>query len=142
MTTASIKLGRIWNIPIGLHWSWLIVFALISASLAFGILPQKVELSTTGYLFLGVLTSVLFFASVILHELGHTYVALRYGVPVREINLFIFGGVAIMTKEPPSAKAEFSIAIAGPLVSLLLAGIFGGLWLLSGDFIYLAAPAM
>ena len=118
MTTASIKLGKIWNIPIGLHWSWLIVFALVSVSLAFGVLPQKIELSTAGYLFLGVVTSILFFASVLLHELGHTYVALRYKVPVREINLFIFGGVAIMSKEPPSAKAEFWIAIAGPAVSL------------------------
>ena len=70
---------------------------------------------------------------MLLHELGHAALALRYGIPMREITLFIFGGVAVMTKESPSAKAEFWIAIAGPIVSLLLAAGFGLVWLVSGD---------
>lgn len=143
MMTASVKLGRIWNIPIGLHWSWFIVFALVTSGLALALFPRNHPgLTGEAYLLLGVATSLLFFASVLLHELGHTWVALRFKVPVREINLFIFGGVAMMTKEPPSAKAEFWIAIAGPLVSLALAFIFGALWLASGDFVYIAAPAV
>lgn len=142
MITASIRIARIWGIPIGLHWSWFIIFALITFSLAAGMFPQDYPgLPPAAYWTLGVVTSLVFFASVVLHELGHTAIALRYGVPVREINLFIFGGVAMMSRESASAKAGFWIAIAGPIVSLLLAAGFGLLWLVSGDFVYLSAPA-
>ena len=141
MITASMKIARIWGIPIGLHWSWFIIFALVTFSLAGGMFPRDYPgLSSAAYWTLGVVTSLLFFASVLLHELGHAALALRYGVPMREITLFIFGGVALMTKESPSAKAEFWIAIAGPIVSLLLAAGFGLLWLAGGDWVYLAAP--
>lgn len=140
--SASLRIAKIWGVPIGLHWSWFIVFALVTFSLAASVFPSDYAgLSGAAYWTLGALTSVLFFASVLLHELGHTALARRFGVPVREINLFIFGGVAILTRESPSAKAEFWIAIAGPLVSLALAAVFGAVWFLSGDFVYLAAPA-
>ena len=143
MMTRNLRIAKIWNIPIGLHWSWFIVFFLVTYSLAAGVFPENYAgLSEGAYWGLAAVTSVLFFTSVLLHELGHTFVALRYGVPVREINLFIFGGVAVLTKESPSAKAEFWIAIAGPLVSFALAFIFAGLWLASGGFVYLAIPAM
>lgn len=142
MITASIKIAKIWNVPIGLHWSWFIVFALVTFSLAGATFPESYPgLQPAAYWILGAVTSLLFFTSVLLHELGHTALAQRYGVPVREINLFIFGGVAVMTRESPSAKAEFWIAIAGPIVSLLLAASFGLIAYASGDFIYLAAPA-
>ena len=75
---------------------------------------------------MGAVTAIMLFASVLLHELGHSVVALRYKIPVRSITLFIFGGVAQIGAEPPSAKAEFLIAIAGPLVSLGLAVFFYG----------------
>ena len=141
MMTASLRITKIWGIPIGLHWSWFIIFALVTFSLAAGMFPRDYPgLSPVAYWTLGVMTSLLFFASVLLHELGHAALALRYGVPMREINLFIFGGVAVMTKESPSAKAEFWIAIAGPIVSLLLTAAFGLLWLAGGDWVYLAAP--
>ena len=141
MMTASLRIAKIWGIPIGLHWSWFIIFALVTFSLSAGMFPRDYPgLSPAAYWTLGVVTSLLFFASVLLHELGHAALALRYGVPMREINLFIFGGVAVMTKESPSAKAEFWIAIAGPVVSLLLAAGFGLIWLVSGDYVYLAAP--
>ena len=141
MMTASLRIAKIWGIPIGLHWSWFIIFALVTFSLSAGMFPRDYPgLSPAAYWTLGVVTSLLFFASVLLHELGHAALALRYGVPMREITLFIFGGVAVMTKESPSAKAEFWIAIAGPVVSLLLAAGFGLLWLAGGDYVYLAAP--
>jgi Zn-dependent protease/CBS domain-containing protein len=73
---------------------------------------------------MGALTAIMLFVSVLLHELGHSVVALRYKIPVRSITLFIFGGVAQIGAEPPSAAAEFVIAIAGPIVSLVLAAVF------------------
>ena len=73
---------------------------------------------------MGAITAIMLFVSVLLHELGHAAIALRYKIPVRSITLFIFGGVAHIGAEPPSATAEFRIAIAGPLVSLVLAVFF------------------
>jgi Zn-dependent protease len=72
----------------------------------------------------GILTSLLFFASVLIHELGHSVVAMHYRIPVESITLFVFGGVAQIGREPERARQEFNIAIAGPLTSLLLAGMF------------------
>lgn len=140
---ASVKLGRIWGIPIGLHTSWFLIFILITWSLATGYFPLEYpQLAGITHVALGVLTSVLFFASVMGHELGHAFVALREKIPVKGITLFIFGGVAQIGKEPTSPGAEFRIAIAGPLVSLGLAGVFGGLWLLDRSVPLLAAPSL
>lgn len=139
----SIKLGRIRGIPIGLHYSWFLIFGLVTWSLAAGYFPGEYsDLSTSIYWILGALTSTLFFGSVLVHELAHALVALRNKVPVRAINLFIFGGVAELTREPPSAGAEFRIAIAGPLASLGLAALFGSLHLLAQDSPLLAAPSI
>ncbi|MCK6627509.1 MAG: site-2 protease family protein [Anaerolineae bacterium] len=139
---ASIKLGRIKDIPIGLHWSLLLVFGLLTWSLARGYFPDEYpSLPGSAHWFLAVLTSLLFFGSVLLHELGHALVALRNHIPVRQITLFIFGGVAQLQQETRSPGAEFRIAIAGPLVSLGLAGLFGGLYLLDQHIPYLAAPS-
>ena len=140
---ASIKLGRIWGIPIGLHISWFLVFGLVTWSLASGYFPQEYSgLPIWAYWLLGALTSILFFGSVLVHELGHSLLALRNGIPVRGITLFIFGGVAQIAQEPRSPGAEFRIAIAGPLASLALAALFGGLWLLDQGVSYLAAPSI
>ena len=79
---------------------------------------------------------------MLLHELGHTYLALRNGIPVRGISLFIFGGVAQISREPGTPGAEFRIAVAGPLTSLALAIVFGVLWLADQAIPYLAAPSM
>ncbi len=141
--TASIKLGRIWGIPVGLHWSLLLVFALLTWSLALGYFPEEYpSLSAPVYWLLGGISGILFFGSVLLHELGHAIVALRNQVPVRGITLFIFGGVAQLEREAPSPGAEFRIAIVGPLVSLALAAVFGGLWLLDQQVPLLAAPSI
>jgi Zn-dependent protease len=139
----NIKLGRIFGIPVGLHASWFLIFGLVTWSLALGYFPAEYPaLSPAAYWLLGALTSILFFGSVLLHELGHSLVALRNGIAVRGITLFIFGGVAQIGQEPDTPGAEFRIAIAGPLTSLGLALLFGALWLLDRPIPYLAAPTM
>jgi len=139
---SGIYLGKIWGIPIRLHLSWFIIFGLVTWSLAAGYFPQEyAELSGTSRWVLGALTSLLFALSVLLHELGHSYFALKSGVPVNSVTLFIFGGVAQIGREPKSAMDEFRIAIAGPMTSLLLAVVFGAIWLLDRNNAFLAAPS-
>ncbi|MBN1890386.1 MAG: site-2 protease family protein [Thermoflexales bacterium] len=140
---ASVKLGRIWGIPIGLHASWFLIFGLVTWSLAAGYFPGEYPALPSGaYWLLGALTSLLFFGSVLAHELGHSWVALRHQIPVRSVTLFIFGGVAHIGREPRTPGAEFRIAVAGPLTSAGLALAFGGLFLLDRHIPYLAAPSM
>jgi Zn-dependent protease/CBS domain-containing protein len=139
---ASIKLGRIWGIPIGLHSSWFLVFGLITLSLTRGYFAQEYpHLSTFAHLGLALATSLLFFSSVLLHELGHSIVALKNKIPVKGITLFIFGGIAQISREPDSPGTEFRIAVAGPMVSFGLAGLFGGLFLLSNQIPLLGASS-
>ena len=138
----SLTLGRILGVPIRLHSSWFLVAALITWSLASGYFPQEYPGWTTmTYWIVGAVTAVLYFASVLLHELGHSIVALREKVPVRSITLFIFGGVAQIGDEPQTAGAEFRIAIAGPLASFALAGLYGLLRLAVPGDTPLTAPA-
>ena len=121
----NIPIGRILGIPIGLDYSWFVIFALLTWTLAGSYYPEEFKgWPPLLYWLTGAVTAVMLFVSVLLHELGHSVVALRYGVPVRSITLFLFGGVAQVEAEPPSAVAEFFIAIAGPLVSLALAVVF------------------
>lgn len=125
MTKQAIPLGRILGIPIGLDYSWFLIFVLLTWTLAAGYYPAEfTNWPVAQYWIVGAATAILFFVSVVLHELGHSVVALRYKIPVRSITLFIFGGVAQIGSEPPSAVAEFWIAIAGPIVSFALAGLF------------------
>jgi len=114
-----------------LHVSWFIIFALITLSLAKQFTSQHPGWSQTQHYALGIITSLLFFASVVFHELSHSFVARRYGIPVQSITLFIFGGLAGIGREPNNAKQEFNIAIAGPLSSLFLGGCF---WLVTHYF--------
>ena len=131
---SSIELGRIYGIRIGVNWSWLVVFALILWTLASGIFPStNPGLSDGTYIGMAVAASVLFFASLLLHELGHAIQARREGMEIEGITLWLFGGVAKFKGMFPGAGAEFRIAIAGPLVSLALglafaaaAGLIGG----------------
>ena len=125
MTRHNIPLGRILGIPIGLDYSWFLIFGLLTWMLASSYYPAEFKTwPVLLYWFMGAATAILLFGSVVLHELGHSVVALWFKVPVRSITLFIFGGVAQIGAEPPSAKAEFLIAIAGPIVSLALAVLF------------------
>lgn len=125
MTKHSIPLGRLFGIPIGLDYSWFLIFGLMTWTLAIGYYPNEFQgWSSTVYWLLGAITAILLFGSVLLHELGHSLVALYYKIPVRRITLFIFGGVAQIGAESPTASAEFFIAIAGPVVSFLLGILF------------------
>jgi Zn-dependent protease/CBS domain-containing protein len=125
MNRYTISLGRILGIPIGLDPSWFLIFILLTWTLASSYFPTEFkDWSGAQYWIIGGITAVLFFGSVLLHELGHSVVAMRYKIPVRSITLFVFGGVAQIGAEPPSALSEFWIAIAGPVVSFALAGTF------------------
>ncbi len=140
--TRSIPLGRILGIPLGLDYSWFLIFALVTWSLAGSYFPEQYPgWGTELYWVIGLATSLLFFASVLLHELGHSVIALRNGIPVRSITLFIFGGVAQIGREPGSPGVEFRVAIAGPIVSFALAGMFGALGWFAASFAPLAALA-
>jgi Zn-dependent protease/CBS domain-containing protein len=124
MNAPAWQIGRALGIPIRVHPSWFLVFFFVTWSLATGYLPEALPgLSDSRYWGMGAVAAVLLFVSVLLHELGHSYIAQRYRIPIGQITLFLFGGVAQMRAEPPSPKAEFLIAIAGPLVSFALGAI-------------------
>lgn len=123
--TSSIELLTIRGIRIGVNWSWLVIFALIVWTLATGIFPSTNEgLSNSTYIAMAIGAALLFFLSLLAHELGHAFEAQREGMEIEGITLWLFGGVAKFRGMFPSAGAEFRIAIAGPLVSLALGGLF------------------
>ncbi len=128
MNRQGISLGRVLRIPIVLDYSWFLIFALVAWTLASGYFPSEFKnWPTAEYWLVGITTAIVFFLSVLLHELGHSIVARHYGIPVSSIKLFVFGGVSQIETEPPSAKVEFLMAVVGPLVSFALAGVFAGL---------------
>src|SRR3990170_2741226 len=123
--TDHVQIARVIGIPIYLHFSWLIIFGLIVWTLSTGYFPtQYPDLPASSAWAKGLVASLLFFVSILLHELGHGVVALRHGLRTRSITLFIFGGVAQLEKDPKDGRAELWMAAAGPLVSLALAGLF------------------
>jgi len=124
---SSISLGKIFGIPLRLHYTWFIIFALVTTSLVF-YFPG--DYPTVERIAFGILTSILFFASIIIHELAHSILAIRNGIPVKEITLFVFGGISQITKEATRPNTELLIAVVGPLASLAMAGIFYGLSIL------------
>ncbi|MGC9359908.1 MAG: M50 family metallopeptidase [Anaerolineae bacterium] len=125
-----IRLGTVLGFPIQVDASWIIVFLWVTWSLGVSYYPQVYpEWSTAGRWAMAALTSALFFVSVILHELGHSVVARHQGVPVKDITLYIFGGVAQISEEPRSAKNEVFMALAGPAVSLTLGVVLVIVWL-------------
>lgn len=140
--STDIKLGKIFGIPIGINASWFIIFGLVTISLSTGYFPaQNPDFPFISNVIIGIIASLLLFASVLAHELGHALVALRNHIPVRRINLFLLGGVAQIEEEPKTPGAEFKVAIAGPLVSLFLAVVFGILSLLDQVFPAIATPS-
>ena len=138
MNPGSLRIGRIAGIDIQIHWSWFAIFALLIWSLATGFFKDVGgdDWSSGERWVAAVVTTVLFFLSVLLHELSHSLVAKRLGMTVSSITLFLFGGVSSLTQEPESAKDEFHIAIVGPLTSFVLAAILGvafGVFLYAGE---------
>jgi len=125
MNKNTISLGRIWGIPVGLDPSWFLIFIFMTWTLASSYFPAEFKnWPQLQYWVVGAVTAIMLFVSVVLHELGHSLVAMRYKIPVNSITLHVFGGIAQIGAEPPNALAEFWIAIAGPAVSFGLAIIF------------------
>ncbi len=128
MRRDGIEIGRIYGIPIYLHTSWFIIFGLIAFSFVSEYDALQLNLSTSRLWGLGLMTSALFFASLVFHELAHSVIAKHYKIPVVSITLFVFGGVSRIGREPARAVEELNIAIAGPISNFLLAG---GFWLVA-----------
>lgn len=130
----SIKLGRFLGFDIGIHWSWVFIFFLVTGTFAEGILKDSFpEWTGEQRWSVGALISLVFFFSILLHEISHSIVARRYQLPVTSITLFVFGGVSNLGKEPSSPRQEFWIAIVGPLTSVLIGALFGvGYFVLHG----------
>lgn len=123
----SFRLFKLLGFEVKIDLSWLVLAVLITWSLAKGVFPAFYDgLSAATYWWMGAFGALGLFLSIILHELAHALVARKYGIPMHGITLFIFGGVAQMTEEPPSAKSEFMMAIAGPIASVLIGlGLYG-----------------
>ena len=124
--SGSFRIGSLFGIPLSVHYTWFAVFALITVQLGFlfgepGNYPQWNFIERWG---MALATSLLFFASVVVHELSHSLVALRRGIPVLGITLFIFGGVSQLSREATQPRWEAAIAAAGPLTSLALSALF------------------
>lgn len=121
----SIPIGRIFGISIDLDYSWFLIIGLLAWIFAVSYYPAEFHTWTTGeYWLMGILTSIMLFVSVLIHELGHSVVARHFGLSVPRITLFIFGGVSEIAAEPADAATEFWIAIVGPLTSFALAAVF------------------
>jgi Zn-dependent protease/predicted transcriptional regulator len=126
--TKEFRIGRVLGIEIAIDYTWFIIFFIVVAGLSTGWFAHYLPNIAPGVRWLVAgLATVLFFASVLLHELSHSVVAIRSGMSVSGITLFLFGGVSKLTDEPKSAGVELRMAIAGPLTSLVLAGVFLGL---------------
>jgi Zn-dependent protease/CBS domain-containing protein len=124
----GISLFKIAGIRIRLDFSWFIIFGLVLFALSAGYLPRTFPgQNPQTYWIAGLVATLLFFASVMLHELAHSLVAIRHGIDIPEITLFIFGGVSRLSQEPSEPKTEFKVAVVGPLTSFALAAIFWAL---------------
>ncbi|TAK29373.1 MAG: site-2 protease family protein [Chloroflexota bacterium] len=135
----ALRIGRIRGIQISVHWTWLIVFGLITWSLAVGFFPETFPgWTATEYWIVSAVAALLLFGSVLLHELAHSFVALSRGLPVQSIVLFIFGGVSNIQKEPERPQDEFWVTLMGPLSSVVL----GVLFLVLFFFLQGVAPAI
>lgn len=122
----SWRVMRIFGIPVEINITWIIIFGLVAIILTNNFFPLVFPgQSSSAYLFLGVLTTVMFFASLIAHELSHSIVAINNGIGIRKITLFIFGGISELTAEPAEPRIELKMALAGPAMSLAIAIVLG-----------------
>src|SRR5437879_13725411 len=127
-----MNVGKILGIPIWIHCTLCVVFLLIAWSRADEYLPAVYPtFSVATDWAIGVVSAILLFVSVLLHELSHSYIAKKNGLPIARITLFFFGGVSEMSEEPKDAGLEVRMALAGPLTSFAIAGVLGALWFVS-----------
>lgn len=121
----SFRIGRVWGFPIEIDVSWFVIFALFAWSLSTIVFPQMLPNAPASLDWaLGTVATLLLFASVLVHELAHSYVAVKNHLPIGGITLFLFGGVSKMTEEPRNPRLELRMSVAGPLTSLVLGGLF------------------
>ncbi len=121
----SLRLGRLFGIPLEINPTWLIIFVLVATTLSFTYFPSEFPgRSSAVNVASGIITALFFFASIVVHELSHSLVARTGGIKVQKVTLFMFGGVAQMEEEPASPLREFVMAVAGPLASIVLAAAF------------------
>jgi len=126
---SALNIGKLFGIQFRLHYTWFIIFVLVTASLSWQLFPTLYPGWTIlTYWVIGIVTSLLFFASVLAHELAHSLVARINDIPVKSITLFIFGGMAQITREAARPGAELKMAAAGPACSLVIGGLFALLW--------------
>jgi len=127
----TVRVLTIRGIPINIHVSWLVIYGLITWTLAVGYFPHALpNLPATTYWANGLLAALLLFVSVLLHELSHSFVAIAHGLSVRGITLHVFGGVSHLEDEPPTPRAEFLIAVVGPITSFAIAAV---LWAINAS---------
>lgn len=140
MNNNTVRLGNIFGIPLALDYSWFLVLVLFTWTFATGYYPAEFKnWSSLEYWLVGGVTALMLFLSVLLHELGHSWTALHYKIPVKNITLYIFGGISQISEEPTSSLSEFWISIAGPLVSFGLSGLFFLLTFVVSGFVPLLA---
>jgi Zn-dependent protease/predicted transcriptional regulator len=139
----SLRIASIAGIAIYIHVSWILILVFLTFSLATGWFPSSSPgYSTATYFLLGFISAVLLFVSVLLHELAHSFVARARGLPVKNITLFIFGGVSNIEQEPQTPGTEFSMAFVGPLASLLIGALFYGVFVLVRGHQWLIEPIL
>ncbi|MCI0393041.1 MAG: site-2 protease family protein [Acidobacteria bacterium] len=130
-STNTFRIGSLFGVTIAVHFTWFVIFALITFSMTGTFAARFPGLPTVAHLLIGLAASLLFFGSVLFHEMSHSLMAIYSGKPVRSITLFIFGGVSEIGKEADRPGEEIRIALIGPVSSYLLAGVFAVIWLLS-----------
>jgi Zn-dependent protease/predicted transcriptional regulator len=134
----AVTLWRVGGVPVRVHASWLLIFALIAWSLSVGYFPQMLpDLPLAAHWTQGLFAALLLFVSVLLHELSHAVMAQHYGIPVSSITLHVFGGISELRREPARPGIEFAVAIVGPLTSFGIAGVLAAL----ESMLRLPAPA-
>ncbi len=140
----TIRLGRVAGIPVGIHWSALVVGVAVTVLLALQILPGADDAASTTDLWVAAIAgALLFFVSLLAHEFGHALAARRHDVGVIGLTLWVLGGMAKLSRQAPTPKAEFQIAIAGPLANVGCSAVFGGLaWLFYGRQYWLLGGAV
>jgi len=124
----SIRIGKILGIDVEINYTWFLIFFLVVISFSFIFRQDPYNIPLAVSVVMAVATSLLFFGSVLIHEVSHSFVAKRNQIDIKKITLFIFGGVAQMADEPSTPQIEFKMAIAGPLTSLFFALFFGAWW--------------
>ncbi len=135
----SLSLGKIFGIPFSLNYTWFIIFFLVTISLAMGLFPSQYLWPEAQYWIVALITSLLFFGSVLAHELSHSVISQARGTPVKGITLFIFGGVSQISREATHPQDELVMAAAGPISSFVLAGVF---WLIAASAGAINEPLM